>query len=120
MFGCAKNQPNYCADVQSHDRLKSTTSFRVTATQTVLTITDFLEAPRDQLSLDQRSDQQLDQPQERRDQSQAQLDQSKELLDQQLDQSTELLDQSQAQLDQSKELLDQQLDRSTDLILVYL
>ena len=71
MFGCEKNQPNYCADVQSRERLKSTTSFRVTATKNLFTITDFLEAPRDQLSLDQRSDQQLDQS----------LDRSKELLD---------------------------------------
>lgn len=120
MFGCAQNQPNYCADVQSRDRLKSTTSIRVTATKNLFTITDFPEAPRDQLRLDQQLDRRSDQPQERREQSQAQLDQPKELLDQQLDQSTELLDQSQAQLDQSKELLDQQLDRSTDLILVYL
>ena len=43
----------------------------MTATKNLFTITDFLEAPRDQLSLDQRSDQQLDQS----------LDRSKELLD---------------------------------------
>ena len=71
MFGCAKNQPNYCADIQPRERLKSTTSIRVKAAETVLTITDFPEAPRDQLSLDQRSDQQLDQS----------LDRSEELLD---------------------------------------
>ena len=71
MFGCEKNQPNYCADVQAPEHLKAITSIRVQAAETVLAITDFLVAPRDRLSLDQRSDQQLDQS----------LDRSEELLD---------------------------------------
>ena len=101
MFGYEKNQLNFCADVQTRERLKSTTGFRVTAAEILFTITDLLEAPLDQLRLDQQLDRQLDQS----------LDRSKELLDRQLDQPRELRDQSQAQLDHSKEQLDQQLDR---------